>query len=39
MTITRDNKNFLYLEETNYLTKNGMKIKAYEESKSSKLGD
>ena len=32
-------KIFVYLEETKNLTKNEMKIKEYEENKSSKLGN
>ena len=39
MTITRYNKNFVYLEETKNLTKNDMKIKGYKEDKSSRLGN
>ena len=39
MTISRYNKNFVYLTETENPTKNEMKIKEYKEEKSSKLGD
>ena len=38
MTITRFNKNFVYLEETKNLTKNEIKIKEDKE-KSSKMGN
>ena len=38
MTITRYNKNFVYLEETKNVTKNEMKVKEYKETKSSKMG-
>ena len=37
MTITRYNKNFVYLEETKNLTKNEMKIKEYKEDKPTGL--
>ena len=37
MTITRYNKNFVYLEETKDLTKNEIKIKEYKKGNSSKL--
>ena len=39
MTITRYNKSFVYLEESKNVTKNEMKIKEYEENKSSKIGN
>ena len=39
MTIARNNKNFVYLEETKNLTKNEMKIKQHKENKSSKVGN
>ena len=37
MTITRYNKNFVYLEEIKNLTKNEMKIKEYKEDKPTGL--
>ena len=37
MTITRYNKNVVYLEETENLTKNGIKIKEYKEDKPTGL--
>ena len=39
MTITRDNRNFVYLQETKNLNKNKMKINEYRENKSSDLGN
>ena len=39
MIITRYNKSFAYLKETNNLTKNEMKIKEYKENESSKMGN
>ena len=37
MTITRYNKNFVYLEETKNLTKNEMKTKEYKDTKKINL--
>ena len=39
MIITRYNKSFAYLKETNNLTKNEMKIKEQKENESSKMGN